>query len=106
MIECIQEDKYIMFVDHIYDTEYLNIYFILLRDMITKFTDMKCTTFIQIVHINDYNECLASDDHWTLIDTLPACLEQYLVNDDNIRYIQCNLDDAMNCICRGLGLKI
>ena len=78
------------------DYEYYKSYFLLLKTGIDESIKRGYKYFSQLVTIEDYNNCLKDDDRWIIKNT-DNLLNTYI--------IQCNLTDALECICRGFGIK-
>jgi hypothetical protein len=78
------------------DYEYYKSYFLLLKMGIDESIQKGYKYFSQLVTIEDYNNCLKDDDRWIITKT-DNLLNTYI--------IECNLTNALECVCRGFGIK-
>lgn len=78
------------------DYEFYKAYFLLLKTAIEKTINDGYQKFNQLVTKDDYNNCLKNNDKWKIIG-----------QDDilNTFTIQCNLNDALECILSGFEIK-
>jgi hypothetical protein len=81
-------------MDYVFMDEHLpKSFFVLLRTSIDQFVKDGYQTFVQSVSKEDWEAFLKSDEHWKIKEDTGY----YLI-------IECNLDNAIGCISRGLGI--
>ena len=78
------------------DYDYYKSYFLLLKMGIDESIKRGYKYFNQLVTIEDYNNCLKDDDRWKITKT-DNILNTYI--------IECDLMNALECVCRGFGIK-
>lgn len=76
-----------------YEPEYVKIFLFTLRNSIEVLIDENYNGFIQFVEYNDWNLYLKNDN-------LLTCLSQ----ENNICKIYCDINNAIGCVSRGLGI--
>jgi len=95
-IELRYDDESVLF-DHTYiDYEYCKSYFLLLKMGIDMSIKKGYKYFRQLVTIEDYNNYLKEDNRWNIKST-DIILKTHI--------IECDLTNALECICKGLGLN-
>ena len=97
VIEILLEDTHALMTHTFIDYDFVALYFVILKNMVTTLTQLGCTTFSQIVTTDDYNNFLKSDCRWTMIN---------LFGETETVMIQCDIKDVIECMCTGLNLKI
>jgi hypothetical protein len=78
------------------DYTYYKSYFLLLKNGIDESIKNGYKYFNQLVTIDDFNTCLKNNNKWKIIKT-DIILSTYI--------IECDLIDALECICNGFGIK-
>lgn len=85
--------KNVIMIDIQYNDKYIKLFLLTLRDSIDTLIDENYKGFIQYVPKEDWENYLKKDKNWI-----------FLSEDDNICKIYCNIDKAIECISRGLGI--
>ena len=79
------------------DEKYFKAYFLLLRSTIQDLQDKGYKKMNQVVSKDEYNQYLKNDNRWTVVKTNQ--LFETIV-------IECELESALECICKGFGIKL
>ena len=79
------------------DTNIPKSYFVLLRVSIDSLKKKNYKKILQKVYVDDWNKYL-KDDNWKIRSSVQD-------NDINCHIIECDIDDALGCIARGLGFS-
>ena len=76
------------------DAGLYKLYFVLLRKSIDELTNKGYNKIVQLVTTEDWNNYLKKDKRWKIKNKNPP---NYI--------IECNIDHALGCISKGLGLN-
>lgn len=97
LIEFQLEKEIAYCINNYIDEEYLKAYFVLLRSAIQDLQNKGYKKMNQVVSEDEYNQYLKNDNRWTIIQTNQ--LFETIV-------IECDLESALECICKGFGIKL
>ena len=71
-------------------------YFVILRTSIDNLSRKGYQKIVQTVTEDDWNNYLKNDNKWKIKNTIKR-------SDINLYIIECDINDAINCISKGLG---